>query len=259
MASTRTKPKRHRAPAPRPAPRARDANPRRALLLGGAAAAAILLVTGAIALLGGSSSPALQTTPDGTFVQAPPVRDMFAGIPQQGLTLGSATAPVTLVEYFDLQCPVCRSFELNVTPAVLTRYVRTGKVRIEARPLAFIGPDSVRGRKALLAAANQNHAFDFAELLFANQGAENSHWLSDRVVSVAAASIPGVDAARLRADSGSPAVANAAAGFDTDATANHVNAVPSIFVKRSGAAGRGRLLVNPSADELTAALDAAGA
>lgn len=257
MASARTKvPK-----APTTPSAARVASTRRALLLGGAAAAALLLVAGAVALLGGrgGSSTQLQTTADGRFVQASPVRAMFGGIPQQGLTLGSPTAPVTLVEYFDLQCPVCRAFELDVTPAVLTRYVRTGKVRIEARPLAFIGPDSVRGRNALLAAAAQNHAFDFAELLFANQGAENSHWLSDRVVDVAAASIAGVDPTQLRADSGTEATATAAAAFDADATADHINAVPTVIVKRTGAQGTGRTLVNPSEGQLTAALDAAGA
>ena len=68
-----------------------------------------------------------------------------------------------------------------------------GKVKIEARPIAFIGPDSERGRAAALAAAAQNRMFNFMEILYFNQGPENTGWLDDAMVKAAAASIPGLD------------------------------------------------------------------
>ena len=85
-----------------------------------------------------------------TATQAPRTRRgarrLFEGIPQHGNVLGYASAPVTMVEYVDLQCPYCRAFETEVMPTMIRRYVRTGKLKVEARPLAFIGPDSERGR-----------------------------------------------------------------------------------------------------------------
>jgi protein-disulfide isomerase len=90
--------------------------------------------------------------------------------PQHANVLGSPTAPVTLVEYADLQCPYCRDFELQTTPPLVRRYVRTGELKIVFRPLAFIGADSVRGRNAVIAAGLQGKLFDTVQLLYANQG-----------------------------------------------------------------------------------------
>src|SRR6516165_7670256 len=35
----------------------------------------------------------------------------FKGIPQRGLVLGRSKAPVMLIEYVDLQCPICKEFD----------------------------------------------------------------------------------------------------------------------------------------------------
>jgi protein-disulfide isomerase len=135
---------------------------------------------------------------------------LFKGIPQSGTLLGKPSAPVTMVEYIDLQCPVCRAFETETMPAIIDRYVRTGKVKVEARPIAFIGQDSVSGRLAAIAASKQNRFFDFAQVLYANQGTENSGWLDDTMITAAAKSIPGVDVPALLATRNSAGVAAAA-------------------------------------------------
>jgi protein-disulfide isomerase len=234
----------------------RKASPK--VLLGAAAgiagiAAAIALV---VAFTGGSSSPssaAVSRLPD-----AAAVTQVFKGIPQQGNVLGKASAPVTMVEYVDLQCPVCRAFETEVMPTIIDRYVRTGKVKVEARTIAFIGPDSDRGRRGAIAASRQNRLFDFEQLLYANQGPENGGWLDDSMVTAAAKSIPGLDVQALLDTRNSAGVVDTAKRYDAQATADGVGGTPALYLGKTG----GKLTVfspanAPDAAALSAALDRA--
>jgi len=180
------------------------------------------------------------------------VRTLLDGIPQHGNALGLRTAPVTLVEYVDLQCPYCREFEMQALPTLVERFVRTGKLRVELRPLAFIGADSVRGRNAIVAAGMQNRLFDLALLLYENQQVENTGWLDDRLVKEAAAAIPGLDVSRLLADRNTAVVATACGTFDAEADAAKITSTPTILVGRTGAALRRVTLASPT-DEQTVA------
>jgi protein-disulfide isomerase len=234
----------------------RKASPK--VLLGAAAgiagiAAAIALV---VAFTGGSSSPSSATV--STLPDAAAVTQVFKGIPQQGNVLGKASAPVTMVEYVDLQCPVCRAFETEVMPTIIDRYVRTGKVKVEARTIAFIGPDSDRGRRGAIAASRQNRLFDFEQLLYANQGPENGGWLDDSMVTAAAKSIPGLDVQALLDTRNSAGVVDTAKRYDAQATADGVGGTPALYLGKTG----GKLTVfspanAPDAAALSAALDRA--
>jgi protein-disulfide isomerase len=212
-----------------------------------AIAGVVVVVAVAIAIVlalttgGGSSSSTPTKLPGAADVQL-----MFKGIPQSGNALGSPRAPVTLVEYIDLQCPYCREFETVVLPNLLTNDVRTGKVRIEQRLLAFIGPDSVRGRNAALAAGEQNKQFNFSELLYFNQGTENTGWLDQSMVDDAAASIPGLNAQQLQAAQGSSVVAARATALDAQAQADRVDSTPTILVGRTGTAPQKVAMSSPT-------------
>lgn len=182
------------------------------------------------------------------------VAALFRGIPQRGLVLGAADAPVTLVEYLDLQCPWCGKFARDSFPTVVSRFVRPGKVRVEIRPLAFVGSDSVRGKNALLAAAEQNRAFQFAALLYGNQGTENTGWLSGDMVRAAAAGVRGLDVERVGTAGPQDAID---ARIERQRASDGVTGVPTFFVKRTGEPGSGTMLVNPSGEALAAALERA--
>lgn len=244
------------AAAGAPPPR-RRASPR---VLATAAAVVALAIVGivlGIVLTGGSRStdaPALPT--NGSVSEGLPgasdVNAMFKGIPQSGLVLGSPTAKVTLTEYLDLQCPYCQQFETSVMPDIVSRYVKTGKVKVEARTLAFLGPDSVRGRKAMIAAGEQRKAFNLAELLYINQGTENTGWLSDTMIADAARSIPGLNPRALFAARNSSAVTAKAAAIDKEGVANGVNQTPTFYVGTGGRLGK-----QVDSASLAKALDAA--
>jgi protein-disulfide isomerase len=211
-------------------------------------AVAVLLIVVFSGGNSGSSSASGTTLPDANVIA-----QQFDGIPQQGNVLGKPNAPVTMIEYIDLQCPVCREFETQVMPTILQRYVRTGKVKVEARPIAFIGPDSERGRNAMLAAAKQNRAFNFAQLLYFNQGSENTGWLDDSMVASAATSIPGVDVKALQDATSSGAVADQAKTIGGQAQADAVSGTPTVVVGKTG----GKLTALPAGNPGVPALSAA--
>jgi protein-disulfide isomerase len=240
----RSRERRHVPASPHPS-RARTASPR-VLLAVGLGAAALLLAVGLAVVVGGRSAGSSRPVPAGTpavgtlrhaLPGAAGIERLLAGIPQHGTTLGSPTAPVTLVEYVDMQCPYCRMLETGLMPSIVQRYVRTGKVRIVLRTWAFIGPDSSRGQAAVLAAGLQARAFNVAALLFTNQGEENTGWLSDELVPEAAASVPGLRVAALVRDESLPRVVQSGAEVARLAAANGITSTPTLVVGPTGAAG----------------------
>jgi protein-disulfide isomerase len=234
---------------------ARRSSPK--VLAAGAAAIALAAVAAALAfaLTGGSSSSSTPATTSSTLPDAGTAVGMFKGIPQHGNVLGKPNAPVTMVEYIDLQCPICRAFETDVMPTIVPRFVKTGKVRLIARPIAFIGPDSIRGRAAALAAGRQNHFFDFTQLVYFNQGSENSGWLDDQFVRSAFASIPGLHVAAAEKARTEGTISQEAGRFEAQATADHVTGTPTILVGKTG--GKQTQVPSPDVANLSGAIQKA--
>jgi protein-disulfide isomerase len=257
MTSGKTARKQRRTPAPPPV---RSTGGRRAspkVLAAGAAVIALAAVAAALAfaLTGGSSSSSTPTT-SSKLPDAAAAVSMFKGIPQHGNVLGKPNAPVTMVEYIDLQCPVCRAFETDIMPTIVPRFVKTGKVKVIAKPIAFIGPDSVRGRLAALAAARQNRFFDFTQLAYFNQGGENTGWLDDDFVRAAYSSLPGLDVAAAEEARNESAIAEQGDRFEAQATADNVKGTPTILVGKTG--GKLTEVASPDVANLTAAIQQGG-
>ena len=108
-----------------------------------------------------------------------------------------------MIEYADPQCPACRLYTEEFFPTLVDDYVRPGKVKTEFRGFPFIGDDSVKAYRFLLAAAEQDKLWNLAEALYRNQGRENSGWVTDDLVRRLAGEIPGLDVDKLFADAGS--------------------------------------------------------
>ncbi len=231
-----SKRRRREARVPPPPGARRQASPK--VLIGAALAVALIVLAIVLGFVftGGSSS---SNTPArgllaGGLPGAADARRLFRGIPQHGNVLGSPKAPVTVVEYVDLQCPFCQEFETKAMPTLLSRYVRPGKVKIEARPIAFIGPDSERGRAGALAAGEQNRLFNYMQLLYLNQGTENTGWLDDALATAAAASIPGLDVHAWSSARGSSVVTDQESQFDNEGNADNVTETPTVLVGKTG-------------------------
>lgn len=78
---------------------------------------------------------------------------------KNGVTLGKATAPVTLDVYEDFQCPICNEFEGNVS-AALKPLITDGTIKIKYHIIAFLDSSSngnrysTRGANAALCASD---------------------------------------------------------------------------------------------------------
>jgi protein-disulfide isomerase len=62
-------------------------------------------------------------------IENPTIADVMAPSPLPEMSWGSATAPVTIVQYASLTCPHCRNFHKVTYPELKRRYIDTGKVR----------------------------------------------------------------------------------------------------------------------------------
>jgi protein-disulfide isomerase len=125
------------------------------------------------------------------------------------------------------------------------------------RPWAFIGPDSVRGQAAVIAASKQNKAFNYAQVLYDNQGEENSGWLTDSVIYQIAASVPGLNVPQLLSQRKESFVKTEASNVAAEATADKVTGTPTVFVGKNGTKPTLVSPDEPSLSQMTLAIDTA--
>ena len=181
----------------------------------------VVVVAVVVAGSGGSSSSQKSTTPAAA-------ESALKGVPQSGIALGSPKAPVTMVEFADLQCPFCAQYQRDVFPTLLNRYIRTGKLRVELHLLRFIGPDSDRLARVAAAASEQNRMFQFVDLAYARQGAENSGYATQQFIDKLAAG------AGLKQTSAGSAANQQVSQSEQIAKTLGINSTPSFLIGPTG-------------------------
>lgn len=162
-----------------------DSGDRRTRLLQMGAGAVFLAIAAVVVLIvvnassGGSGG-------DTKLEEVPAVEKLLKGIPQENLELGESKAPVTLYEYGDLQCPVCKGYSEEVLPPIIENQVRKGEVKIVFRNFLIIGPDSGPAGAAAIAAGKQGRGWSYIELFYRNQGTENSGYVTPEFMEAVA-------------------------------------------------------------------------
>lgn len=165
------------------------------------------------------------------------IKALLRGIPERGSVLGRGNAPVTLQYFADLECPFCRQFDLNALQALIHRYVRTGKLRIDFR--AF--ETATREREtfliqqvAALAAGRQDKLWYFVELFFREQGEEFTGYVTKSYLRGLAEQVPGLRLSQWEVDRSDRSLFGQVQNDERVANRAHLTGTPSFLIGRTG-------------------------
>jgi protein-disulfide isomerase len=201
---------------------------RRIRMLGGVllVAVAVIAVVIAVSSSGGGTPKPVKANTAASKAVVTAVSNELAGIPESGETLGSPSAPVTITEYADLECPVCDSFALPTNrnnsdgqpgsgylAQLINQYIRPGKAKIVYRSLETAtgnGPNAsewVPQQEAAYAAGLQDKAWYYIELFYYEQQSEGSAYVNQSYLQGIAQQVPGLSYSSWAANSRSSALA----------------------------------------------------
>lgn len=112
---------------------------------------------------------------------------------------GNPKGDVTLVEFFDYNCPYCR----RVAPTMTKLVADDPQLRLTYKEFPILWPNSVFAAKAALAARRQDKYVAFHDALMNRKGTV------DEKFTLAAAAKAGIDVGRLKKDMKAPEIAAA--------------------------------------------------
>ncbi len=210
---------------------------RRLRLLGGTLVAAIAVVVIAIIVSsgGGSSTAIVKPTSAAAKKAQSTVNTLLKGIPQTGNTLGSPAAKVTITEYGDLVCPVCKEFALGAENQLISNEVRSGKVKIVYKALETASQTAnnamfVPSQTAALAAGKQKKGWNYIELFYHEQGDETDSYVTDSYLSGLAAQVQGLNVNQWGSDRQSSALSSQVTADEQAAANAGYDSTPTILV-----------------------------
>jgi protein-disulfide isomerase len=189
-----------------------------------------VLIAASLVLTRGSGSDGAASTTSTSETSTSPAVTLVAGIPQRMSVLGDPKAPVRMLQFEDLQCPICKQYTDDALPAIVNEYVKPGRIRIDFRGLAFLGPDSEKALRIAVAAGLQNKLWEVVGLFYENQGPENSGWVTDALIDQILSEVPGLDASKVKVDAKSPAVTKEIKAVEAEGKALNVQGTPWFYI-----------------------------
>ena len=186
------------------------------------------------------------------------VEEELTGLDQKGLVLGDPNAPVEVVEFGDLQCPVCKAASEEVLPPVFEGAVASGDAKISFRNFVIISQESEPAGAAAIAAGEQGRGWNYLELFYRNQGREASGYVTDEFLTAIAEGAGVPDMARWNQDRNSAKVKGEVKKSHEEAVRMGLTGTPTFMIKGPNTDGLELIGNVGSADELESAIEAAG-
>ncbi len=207
-------------------------------VLGGIIFAALVVVVLVVVISGGDKEkgPAgLGADDSGQVAGVAETKTLLTGLEQSGFALGDPKAPVTVIEFLDVQCPFCKQHQIDEQPTIIKELVRTGKAKLRMAPIALpqMGEDSEAGRIVATRLAAKGKAWDFINLFYWNQGDEGTGYVTNPFLTKLTASIPGTTSADADRNA-SPEVTAKLKEIDELQGALSVTGTPSFAIGRTG-------------------------
>jgi protein-disulfide isomerase len=215
---------------------------RRLIQLGAVVAGVVVIIVVILLATGGGSKSGIEKATNSEGAAKTPkvvneVTALIGGIPQNGNTLGSPTAPVTMQYFGDLECPICKQFSDGALNPLIKKYVRPGKLKIEYRNLetATREPETFRTQQiAALAAGKQQKAWDYIELFYRQQGQEDTGYVTESYLQALAKQVPGLDLQKWTADRGAGEFTNTLTADAQAANNAGFTGTPSFLLGKTG-------------------------
>jgi protein-disulfide isomerase len=230
---------RQRRLAEEQAAQAKSQRTRRMQVLGGVVAVAVVIVVVLVVVSsnGGNKASVAAVKPASKAATqvAATVNSELKGIPQKGNVLGDPKAPVTVTEYGDLECPICKAFALGAETQMIKNYVKTGKVKVVYKSMMTATHDLSDSstifplqQTAAYAAGGQDKAWNYILLFYHEQGTEDTPYVNVSYLTGLAKQVDGLNVKTWNTQRNNPKYAAQVQNDENSADSLQLQGTPSL-------------------------------
>lgn len=162
------------------------------------------------------------------------VAALLKDVPQNGTTLGSPSAPITLFVFADVQCPTVKLFVEKHLPSLIDTWVRDGWVKLEYRSLRTDTSDErafYQQEIAALAAGRQDRMWNYVLTFVHEQGEAQSNYATDEFLVDIASQVPGLSRKRWQHDRDEASLSKQVARVLRSANTRELRSTPSFLLR----------------------------
>ncbi|MGH1522371.1 MAG: DsbA family protein, partial [Nitrosopumilus sp.] len=114
-----------------------------------------IIIIGIVAVIIAAGVAMASMDPDSIKADSPKATKLSLDTRDGSPRLGDTSAPVTIVEFGDYQCPFCKRWNETTKPAIEENLIKTGQASLVYVDLPIIGPDSITIHAGSYCAADQ--------------------------------------------------------------------------------------------------------